>query len=144
MSAVTSLATLLRLQADLSYNTRMLDNLTLEMDANTAKLEEQQKWEKKWETAFDNAQDEDKTCKIGNTTWKAKGEVLSDARADAYAHAKVKKYNEELLDELTEKDMDYDSRKTILEATITELQAEKDSWKQQASTEYQDTHLLGQ
>ena len=40
--------------------------------------------------------------------------------------------------------MEYDSRKTILEASITELQAEKDSWKQQTSTEYQDTHLLGQ
>lgn len=144
MSGVASLATILRIQADLSFNTRALDNLTLEMDANTAKLEDQQKWEKKWETAFDNAQDEDKTCKIGNTTWKEKGEVLDDRRADAYAHAKVKKYNEELLDELTELDMDYDSRKTMLEASITELQAEKDSWKQQASTEFQDTHLLGQ
>ena len=144
MSGVASLATILRIQADLSFNTRALDNLTLEMDANTAKLEDQQKWEKKWETAFDNAQDEDKTCKIGNTTWKEKGEVLDDRRADAYAHAKVKKYNEELLDELTELDMEYDSRKTMLEASITELQAEKDSWKQQASTEFQDTHLLGQ
>ena len=144
MSAVTSLSALLRVQSDLSYNTNLLDNLTLEMDANTAKLEDQQKLYNKWEKAFDDAQDEDKTCKIGNTTWKEKGEVLSDARADAYAHAKVKKYDEELLDELTELDMDYDSRKTILEAAITELQAEKDSWKQQASTEFQDTHMLGQ
>ena len=142
--AVASLATLLRIQTDISYNTRQLDNLTLEMDANKAKLEEQEKWYNKWEKAFDDAQDEDKTCKIGNTTWKEKGVVLSDAKADAYAHAKVKKYDEDLLDELTELDMDYDSRKTILEATLTELNAEKDSWKQETSTELSDTHVLGQ
>ena len=144
MAAVPSLATILRIEADLNYNTRSLDKLSLEMDANKAKLEDQEKWEKKWETAFDNAQDEDKECKIGNTTYKEKGVVLSDYEADRYAHLKVKKYDEDLLDELTELDMDYDSRKTILEASITELQAEKDSWKQQASTEFQDTHLLGQ
>ena len=142
--AVASLATLLRIQTDISYHTRQLDNLTLEMDANKAKLEEQEKWYNKWEKAFDDAQDEDKTCKIGNTTWKEKGVVLSDAKADAYAHAKVKKYDEDLLDELTELDMDYDSRKTILEATLTELNAEKDSWKQETSTELSDTHVLGQ
>ena len=112
MSAVASLARILRIQADLSYNTRALDNLTLEMDANTAKMEDQEKWEKKWEKAFDDAQDEDKCCKIGNTTYKQKGQVLSDMEADRYAHLKVKKYNEELLDELTELDMEYDSRKT--------------------------------
>ena len=141
--AIASLAALIRTEMDISFATRELDKLSLEMDANTAKLEEQQKWEKKWEKAFEDGQDDDKA--INSCGYhKEKGEHWSDAKADAYAHAKVKKYDEDLLDELTELDMDYDSRKTLLEAEITEKTAEKDSWKQETSTEFQDTHLLGQ
>ena len=101
-----------------------------------------EKYEEKYLQAYDDAQNVDKTCKIGNKTYKEKDQVLSDKAADAYAHAKVKQYDEEVLLELAEEDMEYDSLKTVLETSITELQAEKESWKQQTATSAQDTHLL--
>ena len=142
MSTSADLSSLLRIQADLNYNTMQLSSISQKYEATHKKLEKMQKYEDKWEQAFEDAQDVDKTCKIGNKVYKEKDQVLSDAQADAYAHAKVKQYNEEILLELTEDDMEYDSIKTVLETSITELQAEKESWKQQTATDAQDTHLL--
>jgi len=107
-------------------------------------LQKQIKYEEKWENAFDDAQDVDKTCKIGNKTWKKKDEVLSDAEADRYAHAKVSQYDEALSMELFERDIEYDTMKTMYETLLEELRAQEESTKQATSTAAQDTGLLGQ
>ena len=142
MSTAAQLGSLLNTQADLNFYTMQLNYWSGKCEANSEKLEKQVKYEEKWEAAFDDAQNADKTCKIGNKTWKEKDQVLSDKMADAYAHAKVQQYDEELSLELAELDVEYDTMKTMYEALVTELQATKESQKQSTATSAQDTHLL--
>ena len=87
------LGNLLNTNADINYYTQQSIFWNAKYEANSAKLEKQTQYETKWESAFDDAQNADKECKIGNTVWKAKDQVLNDMQADAYAHAKVKKYD---------------------------------------------------
>ena len=142
MSTAAQLGSLLNTQADLNFYTMQLNYWSGKYEANSEKLQKQVKYEEKWEAAFDDAQNVDKTCKIGNKTWKEKDQVLSDKMADAYAHAKVQQYDEELSLELAELDVEYDTMKTMYEALVTELQATKESQKQSTATSAQDTHLL--
>ena len=142
MSTAAQLGALLNTQADLNFYTMQLNYWSGKYEANSEKLEKQVKYEEKWQKAFDDAQDADKTCKIGNKTWKEKDQVLSDSAADAYAHAKVQQYDEELSLELAELDVEYDTMKTMYEALVTEMQAQKESQKQSTATSAQDTHLL--
>ena len=129
-------------KADINFYTQESIKWNAKYEANSAKLEKQVKYEEKWQSAFDDAQNADKTCKIGNTTWKEKDKVLSDADADAYAHAKVKQYDEELSLELAELDMEYDTMKTMYDTLLEEMRAQADSEKTATSTAAQDTGLL--
>ena len=105
-------------------------------------MQKQVKAFEKWEGAFEDAQDVDKKCQIGTVVWKEKDVVLSDDDAERYANAKITQYDEELSLELAELDIDYDTMKTMYEALVTELQAQKDADKQNTATQMQDTHLL--
>lgn len=136
------LGNLLAVNADINFYTQMQLFWQHKYEANQEKLQKQIKYEEKWENAFADAQDADKTCKIGNKTWKQKDEVLSDAQADAYAHAKVKDYDEELSMELFELDVEYDTMRTMYDALLEEFRAAKDADKQAVSTAAQDTGLL--
>mgnify|MGYP004452811555 FL=1 len=129
-------------KADINFYTQESIKWNAKYEANSAKLEKQVNYEEKWQDAFDDAQNVDKTCKIGNTTWKEKDKVLSDADADAYAHAKVKQYNEELSLELAELDMEYDTMKTMYDTLLEEMRAQAESEKTATSTAAQDTGLL--
>ena len=129
-------------KADINFYTQESIKWNAKYEANSAKLEKQVKYEEKWQSAFDDAQNADKTCKIGNTTWKEKDKVLSDADADAYAHAKVKQYDEELSLELAELDMEYDTMKTMYDTLLEEMRAQAESEKTATSTAAQDTGLL--
>ncbi len=142
MSTASSLAALLRVQADLSYDTSRLSFVSQEYQTAHKQLQEQEKYATKWENAKDAALDPDKTCKIGNRTWKEKDEVLSEARAEEYADAKVKQFDQELYDSLCEKDVEYEALKTLYETEITILQQEEQNLKTQTGTFAQDTHLL--
>ena len=143
MTASSELAALIGYYNEKNYNTRLLVKLTAKMESNSKKLEEQTNLYNKWEKEYDKGMDEDKEINYKGFH-KAKGEVWDNRTADRYAHLKVAKYDEELLDELAELDMDYDAQKTAIEAAITLNQANIDSTKQVESTECQDTHLLGQ
>ena len=136
------LGNLLNTNADINYYTQQSIFWNAKYEANQAKLEKQVKYEEKWESAFDDAQNADKTCKIGNTTWKAKDKVLNDAQAGLYADAKVSQYNEELSEELADLDIEYDTMKTMYDTMLESLRAQKDSEKQATSTAAQDTGLL--
>ena len=129
-------------KADINFYTQESIKWNAKYEANSAKLEKQVNYEEKWEAAFDDAQNADKTCKVGNTTWKEKDKVLSDADADAYAHAKVKQYDEELSLELAELDMEYDTMKTMYDTLLEEMRAQAESEKTATSTAAQDTGLL--
>ena len=136
------LGTLLNTKADINYYTQQQIYWSGKYEMNSAKLEKQVKYEQKWESAYDDAKNEDKECKIGNNTWKAKNQTLSDKLADEYAHAKVKQYNEELSLELAEMDIEYDTMQTMYEAMLEQLRAQKDSENTAVQNAAQDTGLL--
>ena len=136
------LGNLLNKNADYNYYAMQQIYWNNMYEANSAKLSKQTKYEEKWESAFDDAQNVDKQCKIGNTTGKEKDQVLSDAQADAYAHAKVKEYNESLSLELADLDLEYDTMRNMYDTLMQELQSQKESAKSVTSTAAQDTGLL--
>ena len=145
MSSAAQLGNLLNVTADLNYYTMQLNFWSQKYEANSQKLNEQVKYEEKWEAAFDDAMEGSKECKVGNTVYVKKDQgTVSEKVADAYAHAKVRQYDEELSLELASLDIEYDTMKTMYEALVTQLTAEKDADKQSTGTSLQDTHLLNQ
>ena len=144
MSTAAQLGTLLNTQADLNYYTMQLNYWSGKYEANSEKLQKQVKYEEKWEAAFDSAIDNTKELSVSCNGRKVKVAENNTNKniADQYAHAKVQQYDEELSLELAELDIEYDTMKTMYEALVTELQAQKESEKQSTATSAQDTHLL--
>lgn len=143
MSATAAnLAGLLTTNADINYYTQQSIFWNAKYENNLAKLEEQQKYETKWENEYDNAQNEDKKCQVGNRVYKEKGDVLDDNAAEAYACAKVKQYNEELMMELADLDIEYESIKCMYDTMLETLRAKQESQKTLTSESAQDTGLL--
>ena len=134
------LGNLLNTNADINYYTQQSIFWNAKYEANSAKLEKQTQYESKWESAYDSAIDNTKTYSAGNVTVTEgnKNEML----ADAYAHAKVKQYDEELSLELADLDIEYDTMKTMYDTMLEELRAQKESEKSATSTAAQDTGLL--
>ena len=146
MSGAAQLGNLLNVTADLNYYTMMLNQWSAKYEANSEKLQKQVKAEEKYIDAYDDAinhGDGDKELKAGGKSWVKKDETnVSEAIAEGYAHAKSKEFDESLSLELAELDIEYDTMKTMYEALVTQLQAEKDADKQSTATAMQDTHLL--
>ena len=141
MSGAAQLGNLLNVTADLNYYTMQLNIWSAKYEANSEKLQAQVKYEEKFIGKVEDAQDPDKQikCAFGN---KEKGEVWDESKAEQYGHYVVKQYDESLSLELAELDIEYDTMKTMYEALVTQLQAEKDADKQSTATAMQDTHLL--
>ena len=134
------LGNLLNTNADINYYTQQSIFWNAKYEANSAKLEKQTQYETKWESAFDSAIDNTKELSAGNVKV-GKGNK-NEMLADAYAHAKVSKYNEELSLELADLDIEYDSMKTRYDSMLEQLRAQKESEKTATSTAAQDTGLL--
>ena len=141
MSGAAQLGNLLNVTADLNYYTMMLNQWSAKYEANSEKLQKQVKYEEKFIGKVEDAQDCDKQIKCGFGT-KEKGEVWDQTKAEAYGHYVVKEYDESLSLELAELDIEYDTMKTMYEALVTQLQAEKDADKQSTATAMGDTHTL--
>jgi signal recognition particle GTPase len=141
-NVAAQLGNLLGINADINFYTQQSIYWNGLYEANQEKLEKQVSYEQKWESAYDDAQNTDKKCQIGNQVWKDKDQVLSDAQADAYAHAKVRQYDEALSEELAELDIEYDTMKTMYDTLLEELRAQQSTAKQSTSTAAQDTGLL--
>ena len=130
-------------ESDINYYVQQQIYWSNKYEANAAKLAEQVKFENQWEKAYDDAQDVDKACKVGNTVWKEKGaDPLSDKMADAYAHAKVTQYDEELKLELADNDMTYDMMKSMYETLLEKMRAGQEGLDQAAATAAKDTGLM--
>lgn len=134
------LGTLLCTNADINYYTQQSIYWNAKYEANLAKLEEQVKYHEKWEGAFDSAIDNTKDLTAGNVTVREGNQC--EQIADAYAHAKVKQYNEELSLELADLDIEYDTMKCMYDTLLEELRAKQESEKTATSTAAQDTGLL--
>ena len=134
------LGNLLCTNADINYYTQQSIFWNAKYEANAAKLEEQVRYEEKWETAFDSAIDNSKELTAGNIVVEESNQC--EAIADAYAHAKVKQYNEELSLELADLDIEYDTMKTMYDTLLEVMRAQQESEKQVTSNAAQDTGLL--
>lgn len=135
------LGNLLATNADINYYTQQSIYWNAKYEANSAKLEEQVKYEEKWQNAFDSACPADKDLKIGGKVIVKEGNT-NEQIADQYAHLKVAKYDEELSLELADLDMEYDTMKTMYDTMLEELRAQQESEKTATSTAAQDTGLL--
>ena len=134
------LGNLLNTNADINYYTQQSIFWNAKYEANSAKLQEQVKYEEKWQSAFDSAIDNTKDLTAGGITIKEGNQ--NEMLADAYAHAKVKQYSEELSLELADLDIEYDTMKTMYDTMLEELRAQQESEKTATSTAAQDTGLL--
>lgn len=134
------LGNLLNTNADINYYTQQSIFWNAKYEANSAKLQEQVKYEEKWQSAFDSAIDNTKDLTAGGVT--VRKENQNEYIADLYAHAKVKQYSEELSLELADLDIEYDTMKTMYDTMLEELRAQQESEKTATSTAAQDTGLL--
>lgn len=140
-NTAASLSHLLGINADLNYYTQQSIFWNAKYEANSAKLEEQVKYEEKWQNAFDSACPANEDLKIGGKVWVKEGNT-NEMIADQYAHAKVAKYDEALSLELADLDMEYDTMKNMYDTLMEELRAQKESAKSVTQTAAQDTGLL--
>ena len=134
------LGNLLNTNADINYYTQQQIYWNAKYEANSAKLSKQVKYEEKWESAFDSAIDNTKELTAGGI--KVGENNQNEMIADAYAHAKVEQYDEELSLELAELDMEYDTMKTMYDTMLEQLRAQQEGQKTATSTAAQDTGLL--
>ena len=135
------LGTLLCTNADITFYTQQQIFWANKYEANAAKLGEQQTLEEKYWDAYDDCYyaEEDKKVKINGTPQ----ENNNEAAAIAYADYKVKNFDEELLNELMELDIQYETMKLMYETQLEALRAQQESEKTATSTAAQDTGLLG-
>ena len=140
-NTAAQLGNLLAVNADINFYTQMQLFWTHKYEANQEKLQKQITYEEKWENAYDDGMDSEKKIDFKGFH-KDKGVEWSEAQADAYAHAKVSQYDEELSMELFELDIEYDTMKKMYDTMLEELRAQKDADKQAVSTAAQDTGLL--
>ena len=124
------LLSLLSTKSEISRLTLQEMMISSKYERNQSAMNKQLKLEEKYNDAIADAQDSDKTI----DGWKKKGEVLSDARAEAYARSKVKYYDAEYLEELNDLDMRYDAMKTLCETQLTQAQEKEKNLNQLLTT----------
>ena len=137
------LGNLLCTNADINFYTQQQIYWSNKYEANAAKLSKQVKYEEKWENAFEDAKDSEKSINITGFK-KDKGTIATDPEAEKYANLKVKEYNEELSLELADLDIEYDTMKCMYDTLLEEMRAQQESEKTATSSAAQDTGLLGQ
>ena len=134
---------LLTTKANLNYYTQQLEIWSAKYSANAEKLHKMQSLEEKWEGKYDDYQ-----AGLSDTAAKKFNAVAGKwggQTAAAYADYSVSgKFDRDVLDELTELDMSYETIKTTLEAQIEMLKAQKESETTNTQEACADTGLLGQ
>ena len=140
MSTSMSLKALIDVQAQINFYSLELVKMNSKYEANSAKLSKYQQWEEQWNEKYDDCYyaEEGKEVKIGNNIF-ASG---CECAAEEYADEKVRQRDEQVYLELADLDMEYESRKTMLDTLLQELRAEEEALKNQTSTSAQDTNLL--
>ncbi len=139
-NTAAQLGNLLGVRADINFYTQQSIYWNGLYEANQEKLEKQINYEQKWESAYDSAIDNTRELNCGGVRV-CEGNQNQQV-ADAYAHAKVSRYDEALSEELAELDIEYDTMKTMYDTLLEELRAQESADKQAVSTAAQDTGLL--
>lgn len=143
MSTNASLGNLLDVTASYNYYVMQQNYWAAKYEANSEKLQKQVGYEEKWESAYDKAMEGNSECKVGGTVYvnKDQGSVSEEA-AEAFANAKVSKYDQDLSIELAELDIEYDTQKQMYETLTAELKAQQEAAKPQVAQSAQETHMV--
>ena len=135
------LGSLLCTKADVNYYNQQLIAWNAKYEANNKKLQEQMKYEEKYVNHFDSAIDNTKQLKAKNVIVNEGNQ--NEMIADAYAHAKVEKYDEDLSNKYAELDVNYDAIVTTLKVLIEESEANEQGLEERTGQAAQDTGLIG-
>ena len=141
-NAAAQLCAYLSTVADINYLTAQSIHWQNKQEANARKLERHQRYEAKWETAFENALDNKSVLTAGTVSVGVSNTITSVA--DQYAHAKVGEYNYEMLLECEALDVEYSTIVECLNSTLEMLRADEEALKASLSESTQNTGLLGQ
>lgn len=143
MSTVAAnLAGLLTTNADINYYTQQSIFWNAKYEKNLALLQEQQGYETKWEDAYDDVLNSGKEIKYKGKVYNNKDEYNDEADALKYAKAKVSQYKEEVLMELADNDIEYETMKCMYDTMLETLRAKQEAQKTLTSEAAQDTGLL--
>ena len=130
-NAAALLANYLSTGADINFFTQQSVYWTNKQEANARKLERHQKYEAKWENAFDSALDNKSELKAtgsGMTVFVSVSNT-QESVADDYAHAKVEEYDYEMLLECQELDVEYSTMVEMYNSMLEMLRAQEESEK---------------
>ena len=128
------------IQAEIAWYTREQIVINQKYEANLAKLEKQTRYETQWQNKFDSAINNDREINKCGIYIPENNE--NEDLAIQYADKMVDEYNAELLEELTETDMNYDSIKTMLDTVLEKKRSDLENARTMASTEVTDNCLL--
>lgn len=136
------LGTYLCTRADINYYTQQSIYWNNLYEANLVKLNKQVRYEEQWNKAYDDGMAAERDLKIDGQVIIEKDNCNNECLAIEYADAKVEEYDEDLLLELTDKDMEYDTMKTMYDTLLEELRAKEEAEKPAVSDAAQDTGFL--
>ena len=117
------LANYLSTNADINFFTQQMVYWGNQQEANARKLEKMQKYETKWENAVDSALSNREALSCGNVYVESNNQTQE--LAESYAHAKVEEYDYETLLDLQEKDIEYDTMKTMYDTLLVDNVTDK-------------------
>lgn len=161
MSTDGLLAQYMSINSQLSYVELQCTRWNNLATAMSEKLSQQEGYEEKYESSMAKAEDswydDGKNLVLKDDTYLESNTDVNnnhakrvqnghpqdiDAFKSQYAKSAVPKFNQSLLDEYTELDMEYSTMVAMYDTLKEELQAQKDGIKDQLSSDAQDTHML--
>jgi len=133
---------LLTIKRSIIEDTNMQVFYSNQLDKNSAKLAVQTKAETKWQKAYDDFMDPSKKINKYGFNYD-KDTTRTEAVAEQYAQAAAKEYDEELMLELEELDIQYDTMKSYYDTMLQKENADKDAVEQAVEKAASDTGRLG-
>lgn len=135
------LGSLLSEKANLAFYTIEQVKLSERCDGIQKKVAAEEKKQAAYEKAYDAAMNNNKELKAGGVTVSANN--INERIAEQYAHAKSG-FQEEILEELNEINIRYDTIRTLNDTMIEQSKAKIKSLESATSQAAQSTEILGQ
>ena len=137
----TYLLSILECKSKIAYYTTQQMHWANLYESNAAKLNKHAKYEEEWNKAYDKVFDAEEGKEItynGNLY-----ENNCEATAESYANLLVEEYDEEMLLELQDYELEYESQKIACEALLEIYQAELEHLETGLSNAASDTGITG-
>lgn len=144
MSTSAVLLQILNLKTERDWYVREQIANANKMEINTEQLGRQQNYQEAWDKAYQDAIDgPGKDLVINGRVIVSKDTPASERAAITWANYKSKYYDEDLLDRLTDADVEYDTTNELLGTLIKELDADIAAEEEELGNEAGKTGLIG-